>query len=438
MILIRHNLSRLALPSGFETRFFSRRRRVAALALILAVLGGTPAAVQATTLPQAVLVASERDPGITAMRQQVARRSVDIEAARDQRYPQFSISADTNTTDANGAGVTLTVSQVLYDWGRVRNLIASTSQERVKSVSELKMGIEQLTLEVSNFYLDIEVLDRKIARTRDYLGFAQRIAEHAAARAQGGLGDSGEVARAELEIARTEERLDQLTSERGLALSQLAFLMGRAPGSIAKPPELGFAGRYAKADAVEAAVRLSPDFIAANAELGVAEAGIALARAERLPVIRLQAQGRADLDGGRSRTAVGLAAGVDLNAGSFSGRQIQSAQLEADAARSNMEAIRRNLANGAQSAVERVRVLRASEASQSRQLAQAQQVLDSYEEQFVGGQRELIDLLTTGRDLYDAQIDSIATYDARKRTEYQAAHDLGVLGTLILANSAGG
>ena len=35
--------------------------------------------------------------------------------------------------------------------------------------------------------------------------------------AQGGLGDSGEVARAELEIARTEERLDQLTSERGLA-----------------------------------------------------------------------------------------------------------------------------------------------------------------------------------------------------------------------------
>ena len=47
-------------------------------------------------------------------------------------------------------------------------------------------------------------------------------------------------------------------------------------------------------------------------------------------------------------------------------------------------------------AVERVRVLRASEASQSRQLVQAQQVLDSYEEQFVGGQRELIDLLTYG------------------------------------------
>jgi len=47
-----------------------------------------------------------------------------------------------------------------------------------------------------------------------------------------------------------------------------------------------------------------------------------------------------------------------------------------------------------------------------------------------------VDLLSTGRDLYDAQIDVIETYDDRKRTEYQNARDLGVLGTLIL--SAGG
>lgn len=409
------------------------------LAIGAALLMGVGTAARAeTALAQAVLVASERDPGITAVRQQVARRSVDIEAARDERRPRFSLAADTGTTDANGAGVTLTVSQVLYDWGRIDSLIATASFERVKAVSELKMAIETLSLDVSNYYIDVEVLDRKIGQTKEYLAFADRIAGHAGARAQAGLGDNGEVARAQLEIARTRDRLDQLNSDRMLALSQLQFLMGRSPGRVARPPELGFTTRYGDGAALASAVRMSPDFIAARAEFSGAEAGIGVARAERLPTIRLQAQGRADLDGGRSRTSIGLSTGVDLNSGAFQGRRLQAARLEAEAARSNMDAIRRNLTNGARSAAERVRVLRGSEASQNRQLEQARQVLETYEEQFVGGQRDLIDLLTTARDLYDAQIDSIDTYESRKRTEYEAAHDLGVLGTLILANSTGG
>ncbi|PHQ69578.1 MAG: hypothetical protein COB97_07155, partial [Paracoccus sp.] len=139
-----------------------------------------------------------------------------------------------------------------------------------------------------------------------------------------------------------------------------------------------------------------------------------------------------------SRTAVGLSAGVDLNSGAFQGRQIQAARLDAAAARSNMDAIGRNLANAARTAMERIRVLRASETSQRNQLVQADAVLATYEEQFIAGQRELIDLLTTARDLYDAQMDAIDTYDDRRRAEYQAARDLGVLGTLILSRSRSG
>ncbi len=103
-----------------------------------------------------------------------------------------------------------------------------------------------------------------------------------------------------------------------------------------------------------------------------------------------------------------------------------------------MDAIGRNLANAARTAMERIRVLRASETSQRNQLVQADAVLATYEEQFIAGQRELIDLLTTARDLYDAQMDAIDTYDDRRRAEYQAARDLGVLGTLILSRSRSG
>ncbi|MFP3354269.1 hypothetical protein R0K04_23240, partial [Pseudoalteromonas sp. SIMBA_153] len=93
-------------------------------------------------------------------------------------------------------------------------------------------------------------------------------------------------------------------------------------------------------------------------------------------------------------------------------------------------AVERDLTNAAQNALSQLRTLLATEAARKGQLVESQRVLDTYEEQFIGGQRELIDLLTTGRDLYDARIDVIDTYDERKRTEYQNARDLGVLGTL--------
>lgn len=389
-----------------------------------------------TSLQEAVVVAAERDPSITALRQQVARRAVDIQAARDERLPQFSLAGDTGTTDANGAGLTLTVSQVLYDWGMIQSRIESASQERVKAVSELKMAVEEQALVVSELYLDIEIVDRKLARTRDYLAFAQRIAEHADNRAGVGLGDSGEVARSQLEIARADERMATFSADLAVARSELQYLLGRAPGTTPAAPELNFANRYRELAAIQGAVRFSPDYIAARAEMGRAAAGVTQARAARLPTLRLQAQGRADLDGGRSRTAVGLSAGVDLNSGSYRGRQIQAAQLELEGAKSSVQGVERDLTNGARTALARLQALRASEASQTAQLQQADEVLASYEEQFIAGQRELIDLLTTARDLYDAQISEIDNYDTRRRTEYQAAYDLGALSTLIASAGA--
>jgi adhesin transport system outer membrane protein len=127
---------------------------------------------------------------------------------------------------------------------------------------------------------------------------------------------------------------------------------------------------------------------------------------------------------------------VDLSSSGLGRRQIQSAQLNLQAAKSTLVFTERELTNTAASALQQISILRTTESARSQQLLEAQRVLDNYEQQFIGGQRELLDLLTTGRDLYDSEIEKITTYDERKRTEYRAAHDLGVLGTLILAATA--
>lgn len=382
------------------------------------------------------MIAAERDPSITSLRHQVARRTVDVQAARDERLPQFSLSGDSGTTDANGAGMTLTVSQVIYDWGTIRSRIDDASQDRVKAVSDLKMAIEEQAFVVSEHFLNIEAIDAKLVKTREYMAFARRITGHAEDRANAGLGDIGEVARTRLEMARADERLTTLTADRGLAMSELQYLLGRDPGKTLPAPDLSFAARYRNSSEIGAAVRFSPDYVAARASLAQADAGVVQARAARLPTIRLQAQGRHDLDGGRSRSAVGLSAGVDLNSGSFRGRQIQAARLEVEGAKSAMDGVERDLTNGALTALARLAALQASERSQTTQLEQADEVLAAYEQQFIGGQRELLDLLTTARDLYDAQVDQIDNRDERRRTEYQAAYDLGVLTSLIAENGS--
>ncbi|MGK7753799.1 TolC family protein [Roseovarius sp. C03] len=387
------------------------------------------------SLQEAVLLAAQTDPGVEALRQEVAIKSVDIDAARDAYFPAISLSGETSTTASDGPGLVLSVTQLLFDWGKTKAEIEQASQVRVQAMADLKMAVEDLSFEIAGYFLDVEVLDRKIAYTREYMSFSRRLAGQAQDRARGGVGDNSEVARARLEIARAEEQMSQLLANRQIALAQLEYLVGRPLGDVRRPPAIGFAQHYGSVEKIRAAIRIAPEYTAARAEVAEAEAGIDTAKAQRFPTINLQAQGRADLNGGDTQTALGISAGVDLNSRGFGQRQIQSARLELEGAKASMRGVERELLNATTTALERLQLLRTSERSKAAQLVESEKVLASYEEQFIAGQREILDLLTTGRDLYDAQIDEIDTYDERKRTEYESARDLGVLGTMLSAGT---
>jgi adhesin transport system outer membrane protein len=421
-------------PHPTSKRSAAKLRRSIGAIVVLLAFAAAPARAN-VTLKQAVINAVERDANVTALRMQVASRSIDIQSARDAYYPNLNLSGDSSTTSTDGPGITLTVTQVLYDWGLIKNNIAAASQVRVRAVSDLKMAVEDMTLQVAEYYIDTEAIDQKIQRTKTYSDFAHRIAQQAQDRASAGLSDAGEVARARLEIARANDQMAQLVANRSIALSQISFLTGTTVTQVATPPALGFDKQYANPAKIRSAVRIAPDYIAARASNAEAAAEVEIAKASRYPTINLQAQARADLNGGATKTALGLSAGVDLSSTGLGKRKIQAAQLNLQASESTLLSTERELTNTAASALQQLKILRTSETSRTGQLNEAANVLSNYEKQFIGGQRELLDLLTTGRDLYDAQIDQIETSEERKRTEYTAARDLGVLGTLIFTSS---
>lgn len=398
-----------------------------ALTLLLA-----PTGLLAMSLPQAVRVATQQDATIRALQQDIARETTGIEVAKDGKRPQISIGGSTSSTTGD-AGLTLTLSQVLFDWGAVKSRIEAATQERAKVVATLKMAVEELSYQISELYIGLEVADMKLAKTQEYSAFAQRIAAQSEARVAGGLSDSAEIARARLEIARANERLTQLTSDRTIQLTQLEFLVGEPVAAPQLAPNLSFAERFASSSAAIAAVVLAPDYIIARAEVDIAASGISAAKAASRPKIALQAEARQELTGGRGRSAaVGLTAGVDLTTSGMRGRGVTMANQALESAKSRLNAVERMLQNNIRTYAQELRLLRTNEQSQQEQLDRAQEVLTAYEEQFIGGKRELIDILTTGRDLYEAQIAAIETFNARKITEYEAARSVGMLGSVLI------
>lgn len=406
------------------------RRALASGAAVL-LLSCAPSAF-ALPLSQAVRIAVEQDATIRAMQYNVSRESTRLEIAKDGKRPRISLGGSTNSTTGD-AGLTLTISQVLFDWGHVKGLIEAATQERARVVAELKIAVEDLTLQISELYVDFEVLNRKIERTQEYVDFAHRIAQQSRARVDAGLSNSAEIARARLEIARADERMTQLTSDRAITLTQIEFLVGRRIDAPSDANNLAFAERFSNSSAAISAVVLAPQYVIAKAQVDIARAEITTARAATRPKISLQAEARQELTGGRGRSAaIGLSTGVDLSASGLRGRGVTVAEQSLAAAQSRLSAIERELQNNIRTYAQRLRLLRANEASQLEQLKQAREVLNAYEEQFVGGRRELIDLLTTGRDLYEAQIAEIDTFRDRKLTEYEAAHSVGMLGTVLI------
>ena len=368
------------------------------------------------------------------MRQQVARSTTDIEAAKDGLRPSLSFAADTSTADTSSPALTLTISQVLFDWGLTKSQVESATHERVKAVTELKGAVEDLALDMSLLFIEVDVANQKLDRTIEYLGFARRIEEISRKRVAGGVANSSEVGRARLEVARAEDQLAQLEVDRQTALAQLEFFTGQPVHSLSSPPSLAVTRRFPSSGAIIGATINAPDYLSAKADVAIAQTAIKSVKAARKPKIVLKAQGLQELNGGRGRSgSIGISTAMDLDAGDFRGRAKRAAEQDLLVARSRLLAVERLLQNELRTNVERIRSLASTEASQAQQLEQAAVVREAYEQQFIGGQRELVDVLASARDFYDAQIDRIDTYDERISAEYEAAHSVGLLGTLIIA-----
>lgn len=220
--------------------------------------------------------------------------------AKADYYPQvgYSVGAarqqgilagtSENGSPYNSFGLSASASWEIDLWGRIRrsneaavNQLLATEEGRRGVYLSLVTGVAQAYLELRELDLELEIAQRTLESRRSTLDlFTKRLA--------GGVSNKLETTQAEASLAQTEAVIPVLRQSIFLKENQLALLLGRPPGPIARGRSLVDTRDPAiPAGLPSALLTRRPDVRAAEYVLASANAQVGVATANFFPQISL-------------------------------------------------------------------------------------------------------------------------------------------------------
>lgn len=194
-------------------------------------------------------------------------------------------------------------------FGARRRDVEASEADAEAADAEANGVLQALCASVVEQYLQWAANREQLALAQQTLQIAQRERDVLRERATAGLADERDLARADLDTAKAEARVQQLTAETQASEYGLEVLLGAQPGELAAtppamlpPPPDAFA-----VDVPAAVLAHRPDVRAAERRLGAATARIGIATADLYPRLSLtgafglQAQDLGDLPKYESR-----------------------------------------------------------------------------------------------------------------------------------------
>lgn len=413
-----------------ERRFFWLSRFAISMCL--------PASVLAMPLDQAVRNGLAIHPQVRAALSEADRAETEVKIARGGYYPSLSLSGGPREFDIGEAVYDVTVSQMLYDWGRVDSQVdtAKATQRQLSATAEVTR--EDAALDIVETYLDVLVAERRIDAVRRHIRLLDDIRAMTEARGADGYSDRSEQDRAGLEISRAQE---QLALEKGALLdagNQFTLLTGAPPEGLAepRPPSMQ---RYLATRDLPRIISSSPLYLRAMEDTSLAEAELRGTKAALLPQLNLEASATRREIGGRLQndSMVNLRLRMDTIQGLSNFQRPTAAAQRLESASWGQDAILRDIRRQLQSLFDIGDSLLWREHALAVQVRDSEQVGGLYREQFEVGRRDVIDLLTVQRERFEAERQLIVLQVERLRLEYRAAAQIGLLGPL-LENSLNG
>lgn len=197
-----------------------------------AALGGEP-----LSMSRAVAMAWERSPEIRMAEAQLDRARGGIGVAASGGLPQVNgvldlrrhetVKSNMNTDlDANIPSAGVSVSQTLFDFGRLSQAIHAARSEEAAALAALADARLGVRLRVETAFLNELLTKDRLLVATESLEVAQALLERASLRERAGVGTHFDVTRAEAEVAATTARLAAARAEVDGAHEDLAVAMG--------------------------------------------------------------------------------------------------------------------------------------------------------------------------------------------------------------------
>lgn len=385
-------------------RFF--RTPVVFAALLAALSGGTAAAEIPLTVNEAVRIALGNHPTLVAAEGREAGSWAAHDRADAERWPQVRLESrlghvsEVPVTEIPGRAplplaeqdtwiTSATLQQLVYSGGRVPALVrqAGSAAEaargaRLRALQVVAFGAERAFRHLLAAQEEIGVAARNLAAAEDHLRVArERFAARAAARF--------DVLRAEVQAEEAHQEAIRADSNLLVARALLLQALGLAAGEYRALPPAAAVSVWPGVDVlIAAAERERPDLQGLARQLVAAEAGVAAARAERLPTLALAADYQVVTPESTtvfSRWSVGALVSLPILDGGRAGARRREAEAALVQARAALELGRRQVEAEVRQAVARVSSAAAQVRVATRRVEQAEELSRLADVRFAGG-----------------------------------------------------
>lgn len=337
-------------------------------------------------------------PAIKARRSQATAAEFDLQGGKWGRFP--ALSGNASATNQNNDQRSLRLEQPLWTGGRITGQIDLAQARLNQAQSTLSQTQQEVMLQLGSAYFEILRFEGRLVAAKQNTQEHQRLLDLIQRRVKSEVSPESDLVLAEsrFQLAKTEEI--QIARQLATLKHSLAQLIGRPVSQVARLSRpISFRGYNSTEEAIDAALRFSPQVEAARFEADAAAAEIDLARSRSLPsVVAGYEYTWVDPEVGESQGVSYIALQYQPGSGLSSLTGAKSAEFRRQASIDNIVAVERQLRSQVQAALSDFSAFNDQLVPTKALLKGTSEVVESYMRQYQIGRKGWLDVLNAQRE----------------------------------------
>ncbi len=386
---------------------------------------------KALAVGTAIQKAIGRHPDIVTAQSLEGREKANVLVAQSTQYPQVSFGSGVGSSFKNDKAsgnishsVGLNAEQLVYDFGRSKNIIRAAKSNEVRARAEIDVTSERVAAEVATAFITAQRAQMLKESAEDSLASLQRMRDIIKLRSDSGVSDQADLVLANVRVDGAESDLIGATASEQAARSNLISLIGGSyQGLKVVDPLLESIDRSLKRSMIDK----HPSIVAALQEVEATKYQLNAEKASYYPSVSVAGSYSYDPGKGDTSSNVMLSIKGNIYQGGATRARVTAANDNERAARYRVDSIRLTNTTMFDASVEEGTGAASQRRVVEQQIKRAIDSRDLFFEQYQLGKRSLTDLLNSDAAIYGAINTKIDIEYRYRAAIIRKAQALGVL-----------